>query len=133
MRGANLWLEEAAPDYRRALATLDITSVTPEVDKALAQAGLWYPPGDPSREILGLALLRAQVRLLDLMERRLAGQIMEPPSEAPQVPQASSGALDAASICRLHREGEKPAHIAKRLGVARSTVYEALKTADTAS
>lgn len=35
--------------------------------------------------------------------------------------------VDAASIRRLHAEGEKPAHIAKRLGVARSTVYEALK------
>lgn len=35
--------------------------------------------------------------------------------------------VDAASIRRLHVEGEKPAHIAKRLGVARSTVYEALK------
>lgn len=35
--------------------------------------------------------------------------------------------VDAAAIRRLHAEGEKPAHIAKRLGVARSTVYEALK------
>lgn len=35
--------------------------------------------------------------------------------------------VDKAQIRRLHAEGEKPAHIAKRLGVARSTVYEALK------
>ncbi|MBB4798611.1 DNA invertase Pin-like site-specific DNA recombinase [Brevundimonas bullata] len=35
--------------------------------------------------------------------------------------------VDTATIRRLHAEGEKPAHIAKRLGVARSTVYEALK------
>lgn len=35
--------------------------------------------------------------------------------------------VDTASIRRLHAEGVRPAHIAKRLGVARSTVYEALK------
>lgn len=35
--------------------------------------------------------------------------------------------VDAASIRRLHAEGVKSAHIAARLGVARSTVYEALK------
>lgn len=35
--------------------------------------------------------------------------------------------VDANSIRRLHAEGVKPAHIATRLGVARSTVYEALK------
>lgn len=36
--------------------------------------------------------------------------------------------VDTAAIRRLHAAGEKPAHIAKRLGVARSTVYEALKS-----
>lgn len=35
--------------------------------------------------------------------------------------------VDKALVRRLHAEGEKPAHIAKRLGLARSTVYEALK------
>ncbi|OWR16218.1 DNA-invertase hin [Brevundimonas diminuta] len=35
--------------------------------------------------------------------------------------------VDAAAIRRLHSEGQKPAHIAKRLGIARSTVYAALK------
>lgn len=35
--------------------------------------------------------------------------------------------VDTVTIRRLHAEGEKPTHIAKRLGVARSTVYEALK------
>ncbi|WAC60789.1 recombinase family protein [Brevundimonas sp. SL130] len=35
--------------------------------------------------------------------------------------------VDTASVRRLHAEGVKPAHIATRLGVARSTVYEALK------
>lgn len=35
--------------------------------------------------------------------------------------------VDVAAIRRLHADGEKPAHIAKRLGVARSTVYESLK------
>lgn len=34
--------------------------------------------------------------------------------------------VDAATIRRLHGEGIKPAHIAKRLGVARSTVYATL-------
>jgi DNA invertase Pin-like site-specific DNA recombinase len=34
--------------------------------------------------------------------------------------------VDAAAIRRLHGEGVKPAHIAKRLGVARSTVYATL-------
>lgn len=35
--------------------------------------------------------------------------------------------VDADAIRRLHAEGEKPTSIARRLGVARSTVYEALK------
>lgn len=35
--------------------------------------------------------------------------------------------VDKAAIRRLHAEGLKPMHIAQRLGVARSTVYEALK------
>ncbi|WP_353954263.1 helix-turn-helix domain-containing protein [Brevundimonas diminuta] len=35
--------------------------------------------------------------------------------------------MDKAAIRRLHSEGMKPSYIAKQLGVARSTVYEALK------
>lgn len=35
--------------------------------------------------------------------------------------------VDKAAIRLLHAEGAKPAHIAQKLGVARSTVYEALK------
>lgn len=35
--------------------------------------------------------------------------------------------VDKAAIRRLHGDGAKPTDIAKRLGVARSTVYEALK------
>jgi DNA invertase Pin-like site-specific DNA recombinase len=35
--------------------------------------------------------------------------------------------VDAAAIRLLRADGVRPAHIAKRLGVARSTVYEALK------
>jgi DNA invertase Pin-like site-specific DNA recombinase len=35
--------------------------------------------------------------------------------------------VDKPTIRQLHAEGMKPAHIAKRVGVARSTVYEALK------
>lgn len=35
--------------------------------------------------------------------------------------------VDKSAIRRLHDEGLKPTHIAQRLGVARSTVYEALK------
>lgn len=35
--------------------------------------------------------------------------------------------VDKAQIRRLHAEGGKPSHIAKQIGVARSTVYEALK------
>lgn len=37
--------------------------------------------------------------------------------------------VDKGAIRRLHAEGVKPMQIAKRLGVARSTVYEALKSA----
>lgn len=37
--------------------------------------------------------------------------------------------VDKAAIRRLRDEGAKPMHIAQRLGVARSTVYEALKGA----
>lgn len=33
-------------------------------------------------------------------------------------------------VRRLHSEGVKPAHIARQLGIARSSVYEALKGAD---
>jgi DNA invertase Pin-like site-specific DNA recombinase len=36
--------------------------------------------------------------------------------------------VDKAAIRRLHAEGTKPMHIAQRLGVARSTVYEAIKS-----
>jgi DNA invertase Pin-like site-specific DNA recombinase len=35
----------------------------------------------------------------------------------------------AADIQRMHADGMKPAHIAKQLGVARSSVYLALKAA----
>lgn len=35
--------------------------------------------------------------------------------------------VDKGAIHRLHGEGVKPTHIAQRLGIARSTVYEALK------
>lgn len=35
--------------------------------------------------------------------------------------------VDNDEILRLHKKGEKPAHIAKRLGIARSSVYAALK------
>lgn len=35
--------------------------------------------------------------------------------------------VDKEAICRLHSEGVKPTQIAQRLGVARSTVYEALR------
>ena len=35
--------------------------------------------------------------------------------------------VDKDAIRRLHAEGVKPAHIAKRLSVARSTVYDALR------
>lgn len=38
--------------------------------------------------------------------------------------------VDKAAIRRLHAEGVKPMHIAQRLGIARSTVYEALKPGD---
>lgn len=38
--------------------------------------------------------------------------------------------VDKAAIRRLHTEGMKPMHIAQRLGIARSTVYEALKPDD---
>ncbi|WP_252865693.1 site-specific integrase [Brevundimonas diminuta] len=74
---ATLWLEEQAADYRRALATLDISAVVPESAETLAKAGLWYPVGDPSRNQLALALLKARVRLVELMERRLGGEVVE--------------------------------------------------------
>lgn len=35
--------------------------------------------------------------------------------------------VDKTAIRRFHAEGVKPMHIAQRLGIARSTVYEALK------
>jgi DNA invertase Pin-like site-specific DNA recombinase len=37
--------------------------------------------------------------------------------------------LDAAEVRRLRAEGEKPAHIAKRLGISRDSVYRLLKEA----
>ncbi|WP_324287977.1 DUF6538 domain-containing protein [Brevundimonas sp. SL130] len=129
VRGAHLWLEEATPDYRRALATLDITSVTPEVDKALAQAGLWYPPGDPSREILGLALLRAQVRLLDLMERRLSGQVVEPPSEAPQASSGAVGGITLGQLITLYKAERMSAHGGESTERKYGHVFRALEEA----
>jgi DNA invertase Pin-like site-specific DNA recombinase len=42
-------------------------------------------------------------------------------------------ALQAVQIRELHAAGEKPAHIARRLGVARSSVYRMLESAPGAS
>lgn len=77
------WLEESVGQYREALANLDIAVVAKEVDKTLAREGLWYPPGDPSRSLLAIALLKAQVQLLGLMERRLAGDVVDVERPAP--------------------------------------------------
>lgn len=111
---AALWLEEQAADYRRALATLDIAAVVPESAETLAKAGLWYPVGDPSRNQLALALLKARVRLVELMERRLGGEVVEvaAPAMAAPAPSQPVGISIAELIAafkaeRVARHGEE--------------------------
>ncbi|MFK0299976.1 DUF6538 domain-containing protein [Brevundimonas sp. NPDC090276] len=111
---AALWLEEQATDFRRALATLDTAAVVPESAETLAKAGLWYPVGDPSRNQLALALLKARVRLVELMERRLGGEVVEvaAPVMAAHAPPQPDGMKVAELIAafkaeRVARHGEE--------------------------
>ena len=87
-----LWLEEDATDYRKALATLDTSAVARESAETLAGAGLWYPQGDQSRNQLAIALLKARVRLVELMERRLGGEVVEVEAAIGTVPPAPQSA-----------------------------------------
>lgn len=111
---AVLWLEEVAADYRKALATLDTAAVARESAETLAKAGLWYPQGDPSRNQLALALLKARVRLVELMERRLGGEAVEVPApllvaSVPSQPVGMSVAelIAAFKAERMARHGEE--------------------------
>jgi integrase len=109
-----LWLEEDAPDYRKALATLDTAAVARESAETLARAGLWYPQGDQSRNQLAIALLKARVRLVELMERRLGGEVVEVEAAIGTVPPAPQSAgmtvstlISAFKAERVARHGEE--------------------------
>ncbi|WP_242077101.1 site-specific integrase [Brevundimonas diminuta] len=71
------WLFEDEAAYRRDLAQMNISAVDPAVEKSLAEAGLWYPPGDPSRRMLAVEMLKARVRLVSILKRRLGGEVVE--------------------------------------------------------
>jgi len=71
------WLLEYAADYRRDLALMSLPAAGYAVEKALADAVLWYPENDPSRRLLGIEMLKARVRLIDMLERRLEGEVVD--------------------------------------------------------
>lgn len=103
---AELWLEEEAPAYREALANYDTTAVTQQVSETLAKSGLWYPPGDPNRNLLAVALLKARVHLVGLMERRLGGEVIEitVPARASPAPSQPAGLTVAQLIAAFRAE-----------------------------
>ncbi|MBB4798615.1 integrase [Brevundimonas bullata] len=114
IKSAALWLEEEAANYRETLGTLDTAAVAQEVAETLAKAGLWYPSGDPSRNQIALALLKARVRLVELMERRLGGEVVEVAtpvimSPAPSLPVGMTVAELVAAFRaeRVARHGEE--------------------------
>lgn len=99
IRGVSLWLDEMASEYRRTLATLDIAAVAQETAEVLAKEGLWFPKGDPSRNQIALSLLKARVRLVEMMERRLGGEVVELPTAPNSAPAAS--AASGVSVAQL--------------------------------
>lgn len=108
------WLFEDAANYRRDLASMNLAGAADAVDMALADAALWYPEGDPSRRLLGIEMLKARVRLIDLLERRLEGEVVDveaPTLAAPTTPPTSGitvGKLIAAfNAERVARHGEE--------------------------
>jgi len=106
LTGAERWLEEEKPAAREALANYDTAAVAQQVNDTLAKEGLWYPPGDPSRNALALALLKARVSLVSLMECRLGGEVVEIASPLPAHVAASpaSGATVAQLIAAYRAE-----------------------------
>lgn len=108
------WLFEDAASYRHDLASMNLAGAAYAVDRALADAALWYPEGDPSRRLLGIEMLKARVRLIDLLERRLEGEVVDvaaPTLAAPTTPPTSGitvGKLIAAfNAERVARHGEE--------------------------
>lgn len=79
-RNVDAMLLATDEDARKALALGEWQIMEPTAIRLLAESGRWYPANHPSIRELSGALLAAQVRWLDLLTRRQAGEVVEAPA-----------------------------------------------------
>lgn len=80
---AEVSLDVLAADAREALAMTDWTKEIATSETALKSIGRWYPRSDPSFRLLAVAMLRARVRLVEALEQRQRGLVVDAPVVAP--------------------------------------------------
>jgi len=127
---ATVWVDEVESDYREALANLDVSNVRRQVDLLLTESGRWYPEGDSSRRALGLELLKAQVRLVEVVKRRLRGEVVEvtPPVPA-SVPAVATGGTTVKQLIAAYRAEREALHGAESTDRKYSHIFRALEEA----
>lgn len=130
LQGAERWLEEEGPSSREALANYDTATVSPQVNDTLAREGLWFPPGDPSRITLAVALLKARVTLVGMMERRLGGEVVEavPATHVP-VATSSVGGTTVAQLITAYQAERVANHGEESTDRKYSHIFSALREA----
>lgn len=127
---ASLWATEVEDSYREALANLDISAVRQQVDLLLTESGRWYPEGDPSRRLLGLELLKAQVQLVEIVKRRLRGEVVEVASPlAESGPAVARGGTTVRQLIAAYRAERETLHGAESTDRKYSHIFRALEEA----
>jgi DNA invertase Pin-like site-specific DNA recombinase len=125
------------PD-RLARSTTELLAIEADLSRrgiglvVLSMGGEWLDTRNPTSKLVltilgGVASWEREI----MLERQREG-IAKAKAEGKYRGRKPTVAVQAGLIRALHEAGERPAHIARRLGVARSSVYRMLDDAPTA-
>jgi integrase len=123
-------LEATAGEARQALAEMDWRAKMPEAVAILRKRGRWYEDGDESLVRLAVELLKARVRVDQLMEQRQAGEIVDAPlSVGTAPPRPPPAGITVKALIGAYRKAREAEHGAESTARKYNHVFRALEEA----